>query len=302
MCKSPIPLRVLLFLLAFPLPVLGADTEAPRIIHSAVTTARAGRTLSVTAKILDESEVFEPTLFYRSVGAKKFTSAAMVKSGDAYSASIPDAAMQGEVEYFIEAYDANGNGPSRFASDTAPQMIALEREAPAAVASATTLSTQAPSGEAPAGKTRPSDTQAARSSGDDLRDDDAPLKRSVEATSVETRTEAGKSGPSGATIAGISLASAGAVALGAGAYFGLRSRSLAAAAASDPTAKGAKASLEEAKASATRGNIAMAAGGLLVAAGTVLVLLPSRGAGSGAEEPRALLFVGPGGVLATLQF
>ncbi len=100
-----------------------ADTEPPTISHTPVTEAAAGQVLIISATITDASGVFEPTLYYRAVGAKSYQSASMAKDAVRYTATLPPAAVTGVIEYFIEAYDRKGNGPSRFASPAAPQII-----------------------------------------------------------------------------------------------------------------------------------------------------------------------------------
>jgi hypothetical protein len=110
-------------LAAFPARA-AVDDDPPKIDHAPVEEAPAGAALALSAAITDDSEIFEPTLYYRVAGTRKFLSASMHRIGvTRYSAAIPEAVMTADVEYFIEAYDSNGNGPSQFASADKPQRV-----------------------------------------------------------------------------------------------------------------------------------------------------------------------------------
>jgi hypothetical protein len=111
--------------------------------------APANKTLTLQAVIEDESGVFEPTLYYRSAGTRKFSSASMTKtSGSAYVVTIPAAVMATDLDYFLEAYDVHGNGPARFASSEAPQRVrALRPPNLEAVATSGALSPAEPTPE-----------------------------------------------------------------------------------------------------------------------------------------------------------
>ena len=133
-------------LLALPVASNAADAAPPRIVHTPVREAPANKTLTLQAVIEDESGVFEPTLYYRSAGTRKFSSASMTKtSGSAYVVTIPAAVMATDLDYFLEAYDVHGNGPARFASSEAPQRVrALGPPNPEAVATSAAVSPAEP--------------------------------------------------------------------------------------------------------------------------------------------------------------
>jgi len=126
-----IPARVVAFAAASALCTLArlpsafaADTDPPTIVHTAVIEAAPGAPLKILADITDESEIFEPKVHYRLVGSRDYLTMSMMRSaGATFSATIPDTAVTGDLEYFIEAYDAQGNGPSRFGSEKAPQRV-----------------------------------------------------------------------------------------------------------------------------------------------------------------------------------
>lgn len=141
-----------------PSAALAADTAAPRIAHVPVTEAMAGAPLKVAADIVDESEIFEPKLHYRPQGTGRFYSMSLVlEAGSTFSTTIPDAATKADLEYFIEAYDAHGNGPARFASESAPQVVRVRAAPPPPPPPALSASTEPAAAE----EKPPSTTEAA---------------------------------------------------------------------------------------------------------------------------------------------
>jgi hypothetical protein len=106
-----------------------ADDKPPVIKHNPIGKGSRGDTLTITAAIEDESAIFAPTLYYRYAGSKGYTNVTMAKKGDGYSATIPATA---EVEYWIEAWDELGNGPSRDGSPDRPFKIAVPDKVAAA--------------------------------------------------------------------------------------------------------------------------------------------------------------------------
>ncbi len=110
--------------LAFAAPAQAVDRQPPEIRHQVLFEAVFGEPVPVRASIIDESEVFEPTVFYRAAGAKDFSPLSMKKKGKAdFEAVIPGSVSTADFEYFIEAYDAQGNGPARLGSADAPLRV-----------------------------------------------------------------------------------------------------------------------------------------------------------------------------------
>ena len=245
----------------------------------------------MSATITDESEIFEPTLYYRQAGTKRFLSASMTKgNGAEYSATIPEAAMSGVVEYFIEAYDVNGNGPGRFASDRTPHKIKTVKAEPAKVSE--TLPPPPPPAETRPDETRPAESkptpQAATSSAQ---------------PAVERRADGrGKI----VRIVGIAAAGLGAGGLVAGTVLGLKSRSLHDDAVTDPSAYSANSKLSDSKKMATGATAAFIVGGVVAAAGVALAVLPSLisfdSSSSGERSLESSLSLGPSGATLTLRF
>jgi hypothetical protein len=99
------------------------DTIPPVINHVPVDRVEAQQPVEVKAEITDESGIFQPTVYYRKAGTASFSTVTMENKGDHYLAIIPQFVVTGELEYFIEAFDSFGNGPSRVGSPEAPLLI-----------------------------------------------------------------------------------------------------------------------------------------------------------------------------------
>lgn len=103
------------------------DTAPPVINHQPVTKATRGEPLIISAQFKDESEIFAPTLYYRPAGQPKFLSLPMTRQNDAFIAIIPGGPP---VDYWFEAYDEVGNGPSRMGSANKPVHVDAQAKAP----------------------------------------------------------------------------------------------------------------------------------------------------------------------------
>lgn len=121
---------VLLAAIGLARPALAEDLQPPRIVHTPVKRAWLGDTVTVSARMQDESEIFAPTLYFRHPGALSYSSIEMSARGDLYVASVEASA---DIEYWLEAYDEFGNGPTREGSPDKPLVIVVA-ERPAGVA------------------------------------------------------------------------------------------------------------------------------------------------------------------------
>ena len=127
-----------IFFVSLPLAMLlvatqaqARDRKAPVIKHRAVRKATQGQALELHARISDRSGLFEPTLYYRLGHAGTFKRLPLIKKGKTYQATIPAAEISGKsLEYFIESYDQQGNGPARFGGPDKPIKITLKLRAP----------------------------------------------------------------------------------------------------------------------------------------------------------------------------
>jgi hypothetical protein len=116
-------------------PARAVDNEAPVITHTPVTSATPGGFVEVMAKITDANKFF-PQVFFRydsSGGWQKPLDMKPVKGQpDMFGANIP---VRGEaVEYYIEAYDEQGNGPGRAGAPEAPLRVRVGEEPKASAA------------------------------------------------------------------------------------------------------------------------------------------------------------------------
>lgn len=109
------------------------DKAAPVITHAApgACPAAVGGVLppcAIEAVIVDASGVFAPTLLVRLHGVQAYDRVPMrlvAGQKDTYSAVVPPGlAAAGVVEYLIEAFDVQGNGPARVGEEAAPLLLA----------------------------------------------------------------------------------------------------------------------------------------------------------------------------------
>ena len=90
----------------------------------------AGQELVLRVTIDDESGVFDPAIVYRNRGEEEFQRIPLTaESPTEFTATIPKSATKTDLEYFVEAYDTEGNGPARFGNDRRPVIVvAMARE------------------------------------------------------------------------------------------------------------------------------------------------------------------------------
>ncbi len=98
-----------------------ADITPPSITHLRVAEVIEGEPLAVDAEIEDDSAIFEPSVYLRSSGMDRYRRSPMAEVGPGrFRAIVPPKDVQGVIEYFIEAFDEHGNGPSRAGTPDAP--------------------------------------------------------------------------------------------------------------------------------------------------------------------------------------
>lgn len=110
------------------------DNTAPVITHTpplscpvAAVSQVGTPPCVVEATIVDPSGVFDPTLLVRLRGVSAYERVAMKAvdgQADRYAATVPAAiAAAGDVEYLIEAFDLQGNGPARAGEEALPLVL-----------------------------------------------------------------------------------------------------------------------------------------------------------------------------------
>jgi tetratricopeptide (TPR) repeat protein len=130
---SPAPRRfsgscclLLATLLAFAPTEARADEDSgPEILIEPILRAELGSGVVISAEIADPDGVFEPKLYFRTIGEAKYLSNAMVPTPreNVFQGEIPSTAVTGPLEYYVEAFDKNGNGPSRSALPSRPHRL-----------------------------------------------------------------------------------------------------------------------------------------------------------------------------------
>lgn len=97
-----------------------ADMEPPVIEHAPVRSGTYGDSVTIVAKVTDENEVFPPTLSWRVKGDRRWKVITMALSDGRFVAPLK---VVGDLEYWIEAYDAFGNGPATSGSARRPHRL-----------------------------------------------------------------------------------------------------------------------------------------------------------------------------------
>ncbi len=102
------------------------DNDAPTITHTPAPCPPAPQACTIEADIFDPSGVFEPTLLVRLVGMTAYERVVMKAAAGThhYVAALPPAlSSSATVEYLIEAFDVQGNGPAHAGSEAAPLVV-----------------------------------------------------------------------------------------------------------------------------------------------------------------------------------
>ena len=117
---------LLLALLLVPRAEVAAseDTLPPSIVHEPCEQYKKGYGFEIRARFLDDSAIFDPKVIYRS-GGDFWRNVPFVREQrtDDFKAFIRAKDLKGPLEYFIEAFDENGNGPARYGSPEAPVKV-----------------------------------------------------------------------------------------------------------------------------------------------------------------------------------
>ncbi len=116
-----------LSLLCLALPAAAQEAPVgPALDHTPVVHATPGEPLTLTATIHSGNGVFQPIVSFRHVGEAAWVKVPLLPSGgDLYSATIPGASLGSDIEYYLEAYDNDGNGPARAGSADVPFRISV---------------------------------------------------------------------------------------------------------------------------------------------------------------------------------
>lgn len=113
--------------LLFPLVALAApDTTAPRVLHAVVSKGVIGQNLELRVEFQDQSDIFEPKLYFRRVGELEYNAIDLVAGAKGqWTGTIPATFVTRDIEYFLEAFDIMGNGPGRNGSPEKPHTVKI---------------------------------------------------------------------------------------------------------------------------------------------------------------------------------
>ncbi len=116
-------------LLLVPRAAFADDTQPPRIIHEPCAEYLTGAPIEILARFVDDSNIFDPKVVFRSRASAKWRSADFVRQPgqDIFRALIKPSEARDVVEYFIECFDENGNGPARYGAPEGPVRLRPSR-------------------------------------------------------------------------------------------------------------------------------------------------------------------------------
>ena len=101
------------------------DKEPPNLKHESIGEAPLYEPILFDVLIQDISGVFAPSVYYRYAGQADYRVIELTRKGANFTAQISGSEVTGDIEYFIEAFDEQGNGPSRLGSPNQPFRIAV---------------------------------------------------------------------------------------------------------------------------------------------------------------------------------
>ncbi|MCA1828666.1 MAG: PEGA domain-containing protein [Myxococcales bacterium] len=103
---------------------------APVFEHAPPPNAVPGHDLTVTAGIDSPGGVFDPYLWYRAAGARSFRKISLKRGANGkYSATIPGAEIKGDIEYYLQAFDAADLAEATWSSRKAPFLLRAKEPA-----------------------------------------------------------------------------------------------------------------------------------------------------------------------------
>lgn len=116
-------------------PALAAeDLLPPQIIHEPCEFYKRGQSFTIRAQFYDDSPLFDPKVVFRTQKVTEFRTIPFVKGkGSDFEAVIKAKDLRGTLEYFLETFDENGNGPARYGGPDAPVRVLPAADPPECV-------------------------------------------------------------------------------------------------------------------------------------------------------------------------
>ncbi len=123
--EAPLKAAPLLALaLALAPAVAAAEDQPPLLDHSPLREFTQGQPLTLRVTITSPTgrKIFDPKAFVRNAGTETFTPLKLIETSQrgVFQASVPKGLSFESIEYYFEAFDEDGNGPSRIASSKSP--------------------------------------------------------------------------------------------------------------------------------------------------------------------------------------
>lgn len=103
------------------------DTIPPAIVADPPKSWTPGSPLIVECQIIDESDPFDPTVYWRVAGSTSWERMPLEADGAVYRASVTPPQDAEALELFIETFDIEGNGPARFGTRDVPIQVEVVR-------------------------------------------------------------------------------------------------------------------------------------------------------------------------------
>jgi hypothetical protein len=131
--KKTLRYLMMLCLISAPQVVRGAedqedatDHDPPVIQHTPVAQAVLNVSIEISARIVDANPVAFPRVYYRHVGETRYQMITMAPKGSTLLGVIPGFVVTSDgVEYYIEAFDTLGNGPTYHGTAEAPHRVTV---------------------------------------------------------------------------------------------------------------------------------------------------------------------------------
>jgi hypothetical protein len=126
------------------------ETSPPTIEHDRISTCAKGEPLVIQARIVSTAgkKIFTPAVYVKLSGADVFTKLSMQPhptAAEIFVARLPASFTEQDFSYYVEAYDEDGNGPSRAGSPEAPYSVTVKTSGtPVAVPTTAVSATSAP--------------------------------------------------------------------------------------------------------------------------------------------------------------
>ncbi len=103
-----------------------AQSAGPSMEHTPIVQATAGQPLTISATIHSANGVFQPVVLFRHPGEATWRKQELLAGANGvYAMTLPGSAVDGDLEYYLEAYDNDGNGPARAGSPESPFRIVV---------------------------------------------------------------------------------------------------------------------------------------------------------------------------------